>query len=332
MLLLVAAAAASFAMADRFSLSPPAVAAPLSLSSAALPLDIKNLAQNHIGALVYRGGLVLRSANKDFGGISGMAVRADGAVLAVSDAGSWISFALIEKKERLIGVTGIAIAPILDRDGKPGTKINRDAEALDVSVDGKRVSVAFEGDHRLWVYEGIDPRQPETFAMSALIEHRKAGMMFWPGNGGAEAQCSFGNAEAQLLISEEAPGPENSNDAYLTRKDEEVRFGFRPEPGFKTTDCVSIASGLQALVLQRHFSPFTGVAASITLADFSDVKNGAVIGGAEIARLAPPLSVDNMEAIAYVERDTHRYIYIMSDDNFSGLQRTLLMKFEWMKD
>ncbi|MBT3627577.1 MAG: esterase-like activity of phytase family protein, partial [Rhodospirillaceae bacterium] len=43
----------------------------------------------------------------------------------------------------------------------------------------------------------------------------------------------------------------------------------------------------------------------------------------------PPLTVDNMEGIA-VRRDGagHTLVYLVSDDNFSVLQRTLLLMFE----
>ena len=50
----------------------------------------------------------------------------------------------------------------------------------------------------------------------------------------------------------------------------------------------------------------------------------------EIARLAPPLTVDNMEALAIRREGGRTFIYLASDDNFSPLQRTLLMKFELM--
>lgn len=326
-LILVAAVAFSLALADRFSLSPPAQAAPLVIKTTPLLLNKTNPAQTRVGELVYRGGLVLQSTNEDFGGISGMRVRADGVVLAVSDAGTWISFALIEKTEKLVGVTGIGLAPLLDQDGNPGTKINRDAESVEI---GATTSVSFEGDHRVWIYKDIDPADPETFKAVAVQDWRLPAMQLWPSNGGAEAVCDIGPDKKRLLISEDAPGPANSKDAFLTSGTSEVRFGFLPEDGFKPTDCVALPGAQQALILQRHFSPFTGVAASVGVTDFATLQNGMTVKSREIARLTPPLSVDNMEGISYIERGNRKFIYIVSDDNFSGLQRTLLMKFEWL--
>jgi hypothetical protein len=324
---LVAAIALPLFIADRLSLSPPAHAAELTLTITPLILNKDAPAQKRVGELVYLGGLVLQSPSKDFGGLSGLRINEEGIALAVSDAGSWISFALIEKNERLVGATGIGLAPLLDQNGNPGTKINRDAEAVEMGVT---TAVSFEGDHRIWYYRDIDPAKPETFKTAAAQDWRLPAMMLWPDNGGAEAYCEIGPMRNRLLISEDAPAPQGSKDAFLVSETTELRFGFLPEAGFKPTDCVGLPKSQQALVLQRRFSPLSGVAASIVVADFSSVENGAIIKGREIARLAPPLSIDNMEGIAYVERKGHKYIYIISDDNFSGLQRSLLMKFEWI--
>jgi hypothetical protein len=324
---LAAALVVSAALANYLSLSPPAQAAPLVITTSLLSLNKNNPAQSRVGELVYRGGLVLRSESPDFGGISGLRVRSDNVVFAISDAGSWISFALIEKDEQLVGVSGIALAPMLDQAGNPGTKASRDAEALEV---GATTTVAFEGDHRIWVYPNFDPAKPETFATPAQSEWRKPWMLLWPGNGGAEALCALGPDQAQVLISEDAPGPDGSKEAVLVDAGSDLRFGFQPESGFKPTDCTALPQPLQALVLQRRFSPFTGVAASIGVADFGNLKSGGVVRGREIARLEPPLSVDNMEGLSYIERGGRKFLYIVSDDNFNGLQRSLLMKFEWL--
>lgn len=52
----------------------------------------------------------------------------------------------------------------------------------------------------------------------------------------------------------------------------------------------------------------------------------------ELATLRPPLTVDNFEGLAVreegAEANRRTFLYIVSDDNFSSGQRTLLMKFE----
>jgi hypothetical protein len=46
--------------------------------------------------------------------------------------------------------------------------------------------------------------------------------------------------------------------------------------------------------------------------------------------LAPPLNVDNYEGLAALPRpDGSVRFYLISDDNFSRLQRTLLLGLDW---
>ncbi len=55
---------------------------------------------------------------------------------------------------------------------------------------------------------------------------------------------------------------------------------------------------------------------------------GARLDGAVVAVLRPPLTVDNLEGVA-VRRGAAggTLIYLVSDDNFNPLQRTLLLLF-----
>lgn len=68
-----------------------------------------------------------------------------------------------------------------------------------------------------------------------------------------------------------------------------------------------------------------------------DPARGNVIGvvalgpdGAQqdIATIRAPISVDNFEGLAVREDAGRTFIYLVSDDNFSSNQRTLLLKFE----
>jgi hypothetical protein len=259
-------------------------------------------------------------------------------VLAISDAGSWISFKLIEKKGQLTGVKGIALAPIRDKDGKAGVKKDRDAEALATHSFNSTI-IAFEGQNALWSYFNIDPASSDSFDGAAISIQFPDYMKLWPGNGGPEAfdvgsfsgsrGASYIGPKPQLIaLAEDAFGDDGTTPGYIEHP-EKILFKYMPPPGFKPTDA-QLISDLDALVLHRRFSPMTGVGASIGLLDLTAIKKGGLIKPLEIARLEPPMSVDNMEGISYVERNRKKFIYIISDDNFSGLQRTLLMKFEWV--
>jgi hypothetical protein len=58
------------------------------------------------------------------------------------------------------------------------------------------------------------------------------------------------------------------------------------------------------------------------------VRPGAVLKGREIAEIRLPHAVDNMEGVAARRgADGETLIYLISDDNFNALQRTLLLMF-----
>ena len=280
-----------------------------------------------VGELRYRGGVVLTSSDKRFGGLSGLRVRADGWVLAVSDIGQWLGFRLVEQGDRLTGVADFHIAPILDAKGRPAaSKSAVDAEALEWGKDGSAI-VAMEQDHRIQYYTGIDPSRSETFKARPDYVHRPYLAREWPRNGGMETYASVNPPVFDVMISEEAVLSTDVYRAMVTGNDSELQFGYRAPAGFNPTDAVSLGDG-RLLVLHRRFTRVDGASAAITIADFSDIQPDEVIEGRLIARLAPPFTVDNMEGIAVRRSGTRTFIYLISDDNQNKAQRTLLLKFE----
>jgi hypothetical protein len=77
------------------------------------------------------------------------------------------------------------------------------------------------------------------------------------------------------------------------------------------------------------YSVLLGANARIVLLRAADIRPGAALRGTELARLSPPLTVDNMEGLSVREAPDGKgvLLYVISDDNFSALQRTLLLQF-----
>lgn len=281
------------------------------------------------GELRYMGGLVLRSRARAFGGLSGLRVRKDGWALAVSDTGMWMGFRLVEQGERLTGVSNVHLAPMLDAQGRPPvSKSAADAEAVELGVDGTAV-VAMEQDHRFQRYSGIDPARPASFGGLPTAVIRPAFMADWPRNGGAETHAAIG-PDTDLTIAEDAEAAPGIREAVLTIGGQDIRFGYRPPGGFAPTDAVGLGGG-RALILHRRFSKSEGASAVVAIADFSSTKAGDVVVPREIARFAPPLTVDNMEGIAVRRSGLRTFVYLISDDNQNKAQRTLLLKFELIR-
>ncbi len=293
----------------------------LPLTSVAVPLDPGDPARQDVGRLRYLGGLVLRSANPAFGGLSGLRAGPGGRLLAVSDTGNWVAFTTIERGGRLVGVAAGTIAPLLDANGAPpSSKSAADAESLEWDAATGDATVSFEQDHRRVVYRGIDPGDPASFGHSAAQVMRDPATAAWPANGGGEAIARL--PDGSLMVFEEEGQDAQGFASVLTIGPQStVQSRYAPPRGFRPTDAFALDS-MTLLVLNRHFSPVDGVAAALTL-----VTVGPEMRGQEIARLAAPLTVDNMEGLAVVRDGKRTFVYLVSDDNFSGLQRTLLMKF-----
>src|SRR5207248_685978 len=139
---------------------------PANIESARIPLYPAHPDQRRAGMLVYRGGLVLRSAAREFGGWSDIAVNSDGSqILAISDGAHWLRAQLIyDANGDLAGTNSGEIAPMLDMQGHPMRGKEGDAEGLALEHPGDlygTVAVSFERDVRVWRYDlshGLDAK------------------------------------------------------------------------------------------------------------------------------------------------------------------------------
>ena len=82
------------------------------------------------------------------------------------------------------------------------------------------------------------------------------------------------------------------------------------------------------LILERRFSPAWGLALRLRRIEGSAVKPGARLDGEILLDAGMRSQIDNMEGLA-VHRDAENrtVLTLVSDDNFSILQRTLVLQF-----
>lgn len=309
------------------------------VTSRAIPLSTVNPAQWRVGRLRFLGGLQLQSADPRFGGLSGLRWH-NGRLYAVSDAGDWFVIGVRETGDQLTGVGPVRSARLTEPDGTPtGGKTRGDAEALNLnfgacateSCDPASVSIAFERDHRIWTYalkDSMPVGPPRTMALPADW------LKQLPDNGGMEAVAGIDGL--WLIVPESlrsASGAARalvfhnglSSDAAASQRQEvEVPVA----EAFSPTDA-DYLDGREFLLLFRRYSPLRGLAARIEQVKVTSGPDGRPhVETRFVAALQPPLNVDNMEGLAVRHEGDRVFVYLVSDDNFSGLQRTLLMKFE----
>ena len=66
---------------------------------------------------------------------------------------------------------------------------------------------------------------------------------------------------------------------------------------------------------------------SARLCKAGSLRPGAKLAGKELLKLEQPLAVENFEGIAVQQTSNGTMIFIVSDDNYSRFQQTLLLQF-----
>jgi hypothetical protein len=269
--------------------------------------------RTRFGTLEFRGGLKLSWSHAAFGGWS--AARLEGQTLtSVSDVGNWIRLTLHhDGRGWLVDAQRDGSGPLRRLDGAAigDDKRWRDAEGLTRWRGGWVVS--FERHHRLWFYpsgiDGVPAPLDGPPEMAAL-----------PDNEGVEAVAAL--TDGRLLLLAESGGA-----GWLGVPGDWQSITWTVTDDFHPTDLIQLPNG-DLVVLERRFSVLGGFAARLSLVPGATIAPGARLEGRELLRLAPPWTVDNFEGLAVGQGPNGEpMLYLISDDNFSPLQATLLLAF-----
>lgn len=303
------------------ALAPPALALlepPARLTATPVALDPADRGRTRVGALAYLDGWVLRSQDRRFGGVSSMSFQ-NGRLIALSDGGILFTLALARGTVTLDGIEELPDGP-----GSRLSKADRDSESSTYDPASGRTWVGFETRNAIWRYG------PGFARGEAHVEPKE--MAQWPANLGAEALARLRDGRFLVFAETDALRHDGANEALLYTGDPTapgatpLRFAYRAPAGFAITDAAELPDG-RVLVLHRKVSLMEGIVAALTVFDPRAIRPGAVIAGREIARLAAPVTVDNMEALAIAREAGRTVVWIASDDNYSPIQRTLLLRF-----
>ena len=329
--LAVGLAAVSFAFAD--ALRYPA--APIRVQVDATPItsfDNRDPSRTRFGALEFRGGLVLSSSHPAFGGISAIHVEPDGQrFVAITDQGSWLRGRITYQDRRPIGITDAEMAPILGSNGRPlAARGWYDVESL-TERDGmfyigiERVEQIVRFDYR---GEGLLARgEPiavppdfRTFAYNKSLE-----CLTSPPTGSPHA----GDLITVIERSLDSAGNLRS---FVLAGNDVTRFSTKRTDDFDVSDCTILPPG-DLLLLERRSSPARGVAMRIRRIPLADIKADAVIDGRSLIEADLGYQIDNMEGISVHRAESgETIITLVSDDNFSVIQRNLLLQFALVGD
>jgi hypothetical protein len=105
------------------------------------------------------------------------------------------------------------------------------------------------------------------------------------------------------------------------------RFSVKRSGNFDVSDCAILPPN-DLLLLERSFSPLSGVAMQIRRIPLASLKEDAVADGPVLINADMGFQIDNMEGLG-VHRTPQgeTVLTLVSDDNFSVIQRSLLLQF-----
>jgi hypothetical protein len=310
--------------------SPRAPEPPVKIEVVAKPIaafEPRDPSRVRFGALVYRGGVELTSSYREFGGISAIRVAADGAgFLAVTDKGRWLRGRIVYDGTSPAGITDAEMAPVLGSDGKPlAARGWYDTESI--AQDGGTVYVGIERVHRIVRF---DVARHGLLARGQPIP-LPPGIAKLPSNKGLECldvvPRDFALGGTLIAISERGLDEQGNIQGFLIGGPNPGEFSVKRIGDFDVSDCAVTPKG-DLLVLERSFSRLRGVGMRIRRVALASVAPGATVDGPALFEADMGYQIDNMEGLS-VHRTAggELVLTLVSDDNFSMIQRTLLLQF-----
>jgi hypothetical protein len=311
---------------------PPVAPAPVAIEVNARPIPYfyqRDSSRVRFGALEFISGLALTSSFRGFGGLSGLRVDPTGErFTAISDKGDWFTGRFTYHGKLLTGVADVETAPVLGPDGLPmGKRGWFDTESL--AIDGTTAYVGIERVNQILRFEafGRDGVRAHGEPISAPPALRRL-----PFNKGLESLVvvprNLPLGGTLLAISERGLDPGGNILAFLLGGPSPGQFTIRRSNDFDISDAAVLPSGA-LLILERKFSIVAGIGIRIRRIPLASIAPDRLVDGPVIFEADLGNEVDNMEGLDVHETPSGDTILTMiSDDNFSLIQRTLLLQFK----
>ncbi|WP_320170352.1 esterase-like activity of phytase family protein [Maridesulfovibrio sp.] len=274
----------------------------------------------------YLGTLLLSSPHPAFGGFSDLLVSPDRKTfLAVSDMGFWIKAGIKYTPEgELAGTDAEAqLGQLRNTEGNTyAIKYNADAEGLS-RAPGSGYLVSFERVHRINRFDNKElslAGTPVNFPVPEAVKDL-------PENAGLESLLLLPD-QRLMVLSEGEPSQGNHSYAAVVKDGSWTEFTYVRSDDFRPTSAGNLP-GNKILVLERRYTGPGSLGIRFSTFGADEISSGAGIVPCTLFEIKNPLPRDNFEGLDTITApDGTTYIYIISDDNFSPVQHTLLSLFK----
>lgn len=282
--------------------------------------------QKVFGKLEFLGGGILSSDNKDFGGLLGIEFRkGQDSFIAITDKARFITAEIMRDEDRITGITRATLTRTRNSSGKIITGArDKDAEAITLTPDNQillgyerndRIAVFNEKNHKL-----IQDRRSKTINLNEYE---------FPNNKGVEALVISSTPETLLVFTEHALNKQGNHRAFSITNNEITEFAIKVPDGYSITDAALLPDN-RLILLERYYSIFTGPYMRIRRFEVPDlIAKDQLLEGETLMQANSNYEIDNMEGLAITTmKDGSNRLTLVSDDNFSKDQRTILIEFK----
>jgi len=306
------------------------VSPPASIAVNARPIaffDSSDHSRVRFGSLEYRSGLILTSRFPGFGGLSGLRLDSKGErFISFSDKGTWFTGRILYQGKEMTGLSDVEAAPMLGPDGAPITTRGWfDSESI--AIDGSQIYIGLERVNQILrfdITQGVAQARGEPIAVPPAVRRL-------PFNLGLEAMVTVPKGlplhGTLIALSERGLDPQGNLKAFLIGGPTPGEFSVRRTDKYDISDAALLSQG-DLLVLERKFSWTAGMGIRIRRIPLASIAVGSTVDGPTIFEADLGQEIDNMEGIdVHQTPDGETVLTLVSDDNFSPIQRTLLLQF-----
>jgi hypothetical protein len=130
-----------------------------------------------------------------------------------------------------------------------------------------------------------------------------------------------------IAVTERSLDAQGNHRSYLLKGDKVARLSVKCSDDFDVSDC-TILSPVDLLLLERSYSRPWNIRMRIRRIPLALIKPDTLVGGKVPIVADFAYQIDNMEGITvHRNADGETIITLVSDDNFSFIQRNLLLQF-----
>jgi hypothetical protein len=275
--------------------------------------------RSRFGALMFRSGVVLRSRVSAFGGFSGLWRSTDGQnIIALADNAQVLKARIATSDGRLSGLSNPVLSPLILSNGVP-LRRSRYYDTESFALAGNAAFVGVESNHAVIRFDRTDAG---SIIRGVPIPMPNA-VKDLPSNGGLEA---LGVAPQRSPLRGALVGIAEGGSGFILTGPRQGAFEIVASGGYAVTDLAFLPEG-DAVILERRFSLFGGFGCRLRRIEAGALKSGARLDGDILYESEASHQVDNMEGLAVHREGGDTVLSLISDDNFSSLQKAVLLEF-----